>query len=128
MTKEGINTSNWVTQDGSVMFTRHPGLNMYAFLMRSCFQTNKKIQKLTSLFLHESRKFTSHCLSIPYMQRITLQQSMKYLQKSAPFLIQTSSFYLSSPASKMKKVEEPEKRELDLLSTSNSPKYPFSDK
>ncbi|XP_072919066.1 transmembrane protein 69 isoform X1 [Hemitrygon akajei] len=94
---------------------RHPGLNMYALLMRSCFQTNKKILKLTSLFLNESRKITSHCLSIPYMQRITLQQNMKYLQKSAPFLIQTSSFYLSSPASKIKKVEDPEKRELDLL-------------
>ncbi|XP_051868757.1 transmembrane protein 69 [Pristis pectinata] len=100
---------------------------MFASLIRRCFQTNKKIEKLTSLFPNESRKITTHHLSIPNMQRIALHQNMKYLQRSSPFWIQTSSFYVSSQASKMKKVEEPEKRELDLIrydfkELKNSPK------
>ncbi|XP_069794869.1 transmembrane protein 69 isoform X2 [Narcine bancroftii] len=100
---------------------------MFAPLMRTCFQTNKRIERLSLLLPNESRKITTHNLVIPCMRRIALHQNMKYLQSSSPFRIQISSFYASSRAAKMKKVEEPEKYELDLLrydfkELKNSPK------
>lgn len=100
---------------------------MFVSLMQRCFQTTKKIEKLTSWFPNESRKITTHHLLMPYMQRIPLHQNIKCLERSATSRIQMNSFHVSSQASTMKKVQEPEKRELDLIrydfkELKNSPK------
>ncbi|XP_048395142.1 transmembrane protein 69 [Stegostoma tigrinum] len=100
---------------------------MLAFLVRRYLQTTGKVQKLLQ-FPNESRNIMpSNLLSSYTQRRIMSHQAIKYLQKSAFFRSQTSYFHASSQASKIKKVEEPEKRELDLLrydfrELKNSPK------
>ncbi|XP_067893173.1 transmembrane protein 69 isoform X2 [Heterodontus francisci] len=101
---------------------------MFAFLVRRCFQTTSKVQKLTSQFSNESRNMISyHLLAHCTQRRILTYRNIKYLQRSASFWTQTSCFHVSSQAAKIKKVEEPEKRELDLIrydfrELKNSPK------
>uniref|UniRef100_UPI00398E96F2 transmembrane protein 69 n=1 Tax=Pristiophorus japonicus TaxID=55135 RepID=UPI00398E96F2 len=101
---------------------------MFAFLVRRCFQITSKVQKLTSQFPNESRNITNyHLLAHCTQRRIVTHRNIKYLQRSAPFWIQINCFHVSSQASKIKKVGEPEKRELDLIrydfkELKNSPK------
>ncbi|XP_038650108.1 transmembrane protein 69 isoform X1 [Scyliorhinus canicula] len=106
---------------------RYPALKMFAFLVRRCFQITSKVQKL-AVFPNESRNITSYNLLTPCQQRrFMTHQNIKYLQRTASFWTPTSCFHVSCRAFKIKKVEEPEKRELDLIrydfrELKNSPK------
>ncbi|XP_067846258.1 transmembrane protein 69 [Heptranchias perlo] len=89
---------------------------MFAFLVTRCFRTTSKVQKLTAQFPNELRNIRIYHLLTPCTQRrIVIHQNIKYLQRSSAFWVQMSCFHVSSQASKIKKVEEPEKRELDLI-------------
>ncbi|XP_072430461.1 transmembrane protein 69 [Chiloscyllium punctatum] len=100
---------------------------MFAFLVRRCWKTTDRVQKLLQ-FPNESRNIMSYnLLSSCTQRRFRSLQAVKYLQKSTFFRTQTSNFHVSYQASKIKKAEEPEKRELDLLrydfrELKNSPK------
>ncbi|XP_041063458.1 transmembrane protein 69 [Carcharodon carcharias] len=100
---------------------------MFAFLVRRCFKITSKVQKLSQV-PNDSRNITSYNLLTPCLQRrFMTHQNIKYLQRSPSFWTQTSCFHVSCQASKIKKMEEPEKRELDLIrydyrELKNSPK------
>ncbi|XP_072366929.1 transmembrane protein 69 isoform X3 [Scyliorhinus torazame] len=131
----------------------YPALKMFALLVRRCFQITSKrlfcpgsllaggvgrmgpvcvqgsapVQKL-AVFPNESRNITSYNLLTPCQQtRFMTHQNIKYLQRTASFWTPTSCFHVSCRAFKIKKMEEPEKRELDLIrydfrELKNSPK------